>query len=54
MLVTACRILVVTFRFFSCDMWDLVFQPQIKPGPPALRKQCLSHWTTREVPIHLC
>ena len=28
--------------------------PQIEPGPPALRVQSLSHWTTREVPpLHI-
>ena len=31
-------------------MWDLVPRPGIKPGPPALRMQSLSYWTTREVP----
>ena len=34
----------------SCDMWDLVPQPGIKPGPPALGAKGLNHWTTREVP----
>ena len=31
-------------------MWDLVPQPGIKPGFPALMLQRLSHWTIREVP----
>ena len=31
-------------------MRDLVPSPGIKPGPPALEAQSLSHWTTREVP----
>ena len=31
----------------SCDIWDLVPQPGIKPRAPALRDQSLSHWTTR-------
>ena len=35
---------------FSCSMRDLVPWPGIKPGPPELGTQCLSHWTTREVP----
>ena len=34
---------------FSCSMWDLVPWPRIKPKPPALGAQRLSHWTTREV-----
>ena len=35
----------------SWGMWNLVPQPGIKPGPPALGAQSyLSHWTTREVP----
>ena len=32
----------------SCGMWDLVPRPGIKPRPPALVVQSLSHWTTRE------
>ena len=35
----------------NCTMQYLVPCPGIKPGPPALRAQILSHWTTREVPI---
>ena len=35
-----------------CSMWDLVPQPGIKPGPPALGAESLSHWTTREVPAN--
>ena len=31
-------------------MWDLVPWPGVKPGPPALGAQSLTHWTTREVP----
>ena len=34
----------------SCSMWNLVPWPWIKPGPPALGVQSLSHWTPREVP----
>ena len=33
----------------SCGLWDLIPQPGIKPGPPAMGTQSLSHWTTREV-----
>ena len=36
-------------RVFSCDMQGLVPWPGIKPGPPALGAQNLSHWTTKEV-----
>ena len=32
-------------------MWDLVPQPGMEPGPPALGAWSLSHWTTREVPL---
>ena len=35
----------------SRSMWDLVPWPGIKPGPPALGPQSLSHWTTREVSL---
>ena len=35
-----------------CVMWDVIPWPGIKPGPPALEVQSLSHWTTREVPIY--
>ena len=31
-------------------MWNLVPQPGLKPGLPALGAWSLSHWTTREVP----
>ena len=31
-------------------MRDLVPQPGLGPGPPALGAQSLNHWTTREVP----
>ena len=34
----------------SRSMWYLVPQPGIKPGPPALGAQSLSHWLTGEVP----
>ena len=30
-------------------MRDLVSQPRIEPGPPALGMWSLTHWTTREV-----
>ena len=43
-LVAACGIFIVA------RMRDLVPWPGIKPGPPALGAQSLTHWTTREVP----
>ena len=49
-------VFIVAFRIFNCSMrtlnwgmWDLVPRPGIKPRPPALGAQSLSHWTTREV-----
>ena len=36
---------------FTHSTWDLVPLAGIKPGPPALGLQSLSHWTTREVPV---
>ena len=36
---------------FTRSTWDLVPLAGIKPGPPALGLQNLSHWTTREVPV---
>ena len=58
-----CRVLVAACGVFflavarellivAC-MWDLVPWPGIKPGPPALGAQSLSHWTSREVPMLL-
>ena len=37
------------FLVMAC-IQDLVPQPGIEPGPPALGAQNLTHWTTREVP----
>ena len=34
-------------------MWNLVPLPGVKPGPPALGAQSLSHWTSRKVLGHL-
>ena len=36
-------------RTLSCGLWDLVPSPGIKPRPPALGAQGLSHCATREV-----
>ena len=44
-----CWVLVVAGGIFSCSIWDLVPWLGIEPGLPALRVQCVSHWTTREV-----
>ena len=41
--------LAVAHGVFSCSVWDLVPQPGLKPKPPVLGAQSLSHWTTREV-----
>ena len=48
------KIFIYLFRLHwvlvaSC-LRDLVPQPGIQPGPPALGAQSLTHWTTREVP----
>ena len=43
-LVAACGL------FVAACMRDLVPQPGIEPGPPALGAWSLTHWTTREVP----
>ena len=50
-LIEACWILSSGMSTFSCSMWDLVPWPRIKPRPPALGAQSLSHWTTREVSL---
>ena len=42
--------LVAGCGLLSGSMRDLVPQPGIKPGPPALGACSLTHWTTREVP----
>ena len=46
-----CQVLFVAFRIFTLHrgIWDLVPWPEIKPRPPALGVQSLSHWTTRKV-----
>ena len=44
-------LLVVDADFLvAACMRDLVPQPEIEPGPPALGAWSLTHWTTREVP----
>ena len=37
-----------SMQTLNCSMWDLVLG--IKPRPPALGVQTLSHWITRDVP----
>ena len=44
------QVLVAACELFSCNTWDLAPQPRIKPGPPELGAQSLSHLTTGEVP----
>ena len=53
--VAACRIfnLRCGMQILSCGVWDLVPWPGIKPGPPALGAQSLSHWTTGEGPANM-
>ena len=46
-LVSAYGIFSGGMQTLSCSMWDLVPWPGIKPGPPALGAQSLSHWTTK-------
>jgi len=41
--------LVVVLGISSSGMLDVVSWPGIKPGPPALEMQSLSHWNLREV-----
>ena len=47
-LVEACRMFNFSLWTLSCGIWYLVPWPGIKPGPPALGAQPLSHWSTRE------
>ena len=42
----SCRIQTLNY-----SMWDLAPWPGIKPWPPTLAAQSLSHWSTREAPI---
>ena len=41
------------WNLFICSMWNLVPLSGVKPGPPALGAQSLSHWTPRKVLGHL-
>ena len=50
-LVAACKLLVAACKLLvAACMRDLVAQPGIEPGHPALGAQSLTHWATREVP----
>ena len=40
-----------TMQTLNCGSWDLVPTPGVELRPLALEAQCLSHWTTTEVPI---
>ena len=53
-------VLVAAHRTFGCGMralsrgmYDVVPCPGIEPQSPALAGQCLSQWTTREVPRYI-
>ena len=48
--IQLCQVLVAVCRSFHCSMWDLVPQPGIEPGPPALGAWSRNHWATRKVP----
>ena len=39
-----------SMQTLSCDTWDRVPRPGIKPGPPVLGAWSRNHWTTREIP----
>ena len=52
-LFAACGIFSCGMWTLGCSMWDLVPQPGIEPGSPALGAQSLSHWTTGEVLMSL-
>ena len=42
---------IYLFLWLHCVAWGiLVPQPEIEPGPSAVRLQSPSHWTTREFP----
>ena len=45
------QVFVAACRILSCSTWDLVPWPEIKPGPPALGVQSLSHRITGETPL---
>ena len=49
----AVLVLVASCGIFNWGMWDLIPQPGMELGPPALGVRSLSHWTTREVPLRL-
>ena len=38
------QVLVFSFFFWLCGFWDLVPQPEIQPGPLAVKAQNPSHW----------
>ena len=43
-------IFTVACGILCCGLRDLVPQPRIKPRPPALGAESLSHWTIKEGP----
>ena len=46
----AVLVLVASCGIFNWGVWDLIPQPGMELGPPALGVRSLSHWTTRKVP----
>ena len=48
MFIAACGIFSCSMWILSYGMWDLVPWPGIKPKPPALGAQSISHGTTKE------
>ena len=50
-LLAACGIFSCAMWTLSCEMWELVFWPEFRPGLPALEAWSLSHWSTKEVLI---
>ena len=51
--VAVCRIFSWGMRTLSCALWDLVPQPGMEPGPPALGEQDLSPLNQQESPHDL-
>ena len=49
--ISPCRIFCCSVWTLGCSMGDLVPWPRMEPRPPACRVGCLSHWTTRKVPM---
>ena len=48
------NLLVVSCGILCYSMWDLISQPEMEPGPPALGVQSLSQWTSRKFQLISC